>query len=298
MRKSAKTSGKKPVVTKTDFLGFSKELLWAAITVLLVNSFVLASFEVPTGSMEDTVKIGDRMFVNRFLYGGSTPYTVPLTSIRIPHFRVPGFRSVSRGDAIVFDWPGNRDDVEKPPQQWYLKRCIAIAGDTVKIENRDIYVNGTLLSNPTHVKYLRRSARSRNDFNGDLFPKGARFNEDFYGPIEVPKRGMRLALTPATFTGWEVFIRREGHNVSMAGDGIFLDGRKVNQYVVQRDYVFAMGDNRDNSLDSRFWGFVPVEDVIGTPIVIFWSWDPQIPIFDLWDKIRSVDLTRIGTLIH
>jgi len=298
MGKSGNPSDKRPVVTKTDFLGFVKELVWVAITVLFVNSFVLASFEVPTGSMEDTVKIGDRMFVNKFLYGGSTPYTIPLTSIRIPHFRVPGFRTVSRGDAIVFDWPGNRDDIEKPTQTWYLKRCIGTAGDTIRIENRDVYVNGTLLPNPAHVKYMRGFARSMNDFNGDIFPRGARFNEDFYGPIEVPKRGMKLALTPATFPGWEVFICREGHDLRMVGDEIFLDGRRADQYIVQRDYVFAMGDNRDNSLDSRFWGFVPVEDIVGTPIVVFWSWDPQISIFHFWDKIRSVDLTRIGTLIH
>jgi signal peptidase I len=83
-------------------LVFIRNLLYACAAVLLINSFVLASFEVPTRSMEDTVKAGDRLFVNRFLYGGTTPYTIPLTSIRIPHFRVPGFRSVQRGDAIVF----------------------------------------------------------------------------------------------------------------------------------------------------------------------------------------------------
>jgi len=298
MGKSENTSEKKPVVSKTDFLGFVKELAWAAIMVLFVNSFVLASFEVPTASMEDTVKVGDRLLVNKFVYGGTTPYAIPFTSIRIPHLRVPGLRSVSRGDVIVFDWPGYRDDVEKPTQRWYLKRCIGIPGDTVQIENRDVYVNGTLLPKPPHVKYLRAYAHPVNDFNAGMFPKGARFNEDFYGPIVVPKRGMMLALTQATFPGWEVFILREGHNLWMTGGEIFLDGRRADQYIVQRDYVFAMGDNRDNSLDSRFWGFVPVEDIVGTPMVVFWSWDPEIPIYHLWDKIRSVDLTRIGTLIH
>ncbi len=59
-----------------------------------------------------------------------------------------------------------------------------------------------------------------------------------------------------------------------------------------------MGDNRDNSLDSRFWGFVPVEDVIGTPMVVFWSWDPQIPYYDMLDKLLSINLRRIGTIIR
>ena len=89
-------------------LVFIKELFYACAAVLFINSFVLASFEVPTRSMEDTVKAGDRLFVNRLIYGGTTPYTIPFTSIRIPHFRAPGFRSVERGDVIVFDWPGDR----------------------------------------------------------------------------------------------------------------------------------------------------------------------------------------------
>jgi len=67
---------------------------------------------------------------------------------------------------------------------------------------------------------------------------------------------------------------------------------------VGRDYVFAMGDNRDDSLDSRFWGFVPLQDVIGTPILVYWSWDPKIPIYDLFDKLSSINLGRIGTLVH
>ena len=79
---------------KSQTFGFIRDLIYAFVAVLVINSFVLASFEVPTGSMEDTVKIGDRLFVNKFVYGGSTPYTIPLTSIRIPHFRVPGFRQV------------------------------------------------------------------------------------------------------------------------------------------------------------------------------------------------------------
>jgi signal peptidase I len=79
---------------------------------------------------------------------------------------------------------------------------------------------------------------------------------------------------------------------------VLIDGKEATDYTVQRDYVFAMGDNRDNSLDSRFWGFVPLEDVIGTPFIVYWSWNPAIPIFNLIDKIGSVKLSRIGTLIH
>jgi signal peptidase I len=84
----------------------------------------------------------------------------------------------------------------------------------------------------------------------------------------------------------------------LQGGTVLIDGVESQSYEVKRDYVFAMGDNRDNSLDSRYWGFVPIEDVIGTPMIVYWSWDPTIPIYDLIDKIRSIDLRRIGTIVR
>lgn len=277
---------------------FFKELLYACTAVLFINGFVLASFQVPTGSMEDTVKAGDRLIVNRFLYGGTTPYTIPLTSIRIPHIRVPGIRSVERGDVIVFDWPGERDRVEKPRQLWYVKRCIALPGDTVRIENRIVYVNGQQAGQPAHGKFLRPYPLPAGARNPDIFPRGARFNEDNYGPIAVPRKGTTISLNPENFDSLEVFIRREGHTATNLGGRIFVDDRETDRYTVSRDYLFAMGDNRDNSLDSRYWGFVPVEDVIGTPMMVFWSWDSKIPLSRLGDRLRSINLSRIGTLIR
>jgi signal peptidase I len=278
--------------------GFFRELLYALIAVLIINSFVLASFEVPTGSMEDTVKIGDFLFVNKFIYGGSTPYTIPLTSIRIPHFRVPGFRNVKRGDVIVFDWPGPRDQVEKPVQMWYLKRCVALPGDTLRIENKVVYVNDKLFPNPPHSKFERDFSVPRGNRNPDIFPLDADFNQDNFGPIVVPQKGMALILNTHTFPSWETFIRREGHSTEMNGDKILIDGRETSSYVVKRDYVLALGDNRDNSLDSRFWGFVPLEDVIGTPMIVYWSWNPHVPIYQIVEKLSSIKLGRIGTIIR
>jgi signal peptidase I len=283
---------------KSQTLGFLRDLIYAFVAVIIINSFVLASFEVPTGSMEDTVKIGDRLFVNKFIYGGSTPYAIPLTSIRIPHLRVPGFRQVRRGDVIVFDWPGPRDQVEKPAQTWYLKRCIALPGDTVQIDRRVVSVNGKNLEIPKFGKFLRREPAPADYHNPYIFPRGARFNEDNYGPLVVPQKGMSLVLNSQTFPSWQVFIQREGHTAELVNDKIVIDGKESSYYVVAKDYVFAMGDNRDNSLDSRFWGFVPIEDVIGTPLIVYWSWDPQISILNLIAKISSVNLGRIGTIVR
>ncbi len=294
-------SAKKPAHSgkpKSTILGFIRELAFILGAVLVINSFVLASFEVPTGSMEDTVAIGDRVFVNKFIYGGSTPYTIPLTSIRIPHFRVPGFRSVKRGDVIVFDWPGGRDEVEKPIQMWYLKRCIGLPGDTIEIKNQILYVNGSVVPDPPHAKHIRGRVLEPGLANRNIFPIGSNYNEDNYGPLTVPRKGMTIELSAANFMGWEVFIRREGHDARLQDGRVLIDGRETSAYTAERDYIFAMGDNRDNSLDSRFWGFAPLQDVIGTPMIVYWSWDPNIPIYRLIDKLGSVNLRRIGTIIR
>lgn len=107
-QKQSKKETEKPITLTEKTIAFFREIGIVLVAVLILNSFVLASFEVPTGSMEDTVMTGDFLFVNKFIFGGSTPYAIPLTSIRIPHFRIPGFRSVQHGDVIVFDWPGER----------------------------------------------------------------------------------------------------------------------------------------------------------------------------------------------
>ena len=292
MQESAKAGAKSKAV------GILRELLLTTVCVLAVNSFVMAAFEVPTGSMMNTIHIGDRLFVNKFVYGGSTPYTLPLTSIRIPHLRLPGFRSVQHGDVIVFDWPGNRDQVEKPEQAYYLKRCIGLPGDTVQIYQRMVYVNGQAIALPSNGRYIRPKPLPADYPNPDIFPRESEFNEDNFGPIRVPRKGMSLQLSKANLPAWEVFIRREGHSVLQTGTAILIDNRPTNQYVVERNYVFAMGDNRDNSLDSRFWGFVPVEDIIGTPMIVFWSWDPQIPFNHPIKKLLSINLGRIGTVIR
>jgi len=277
---------------------FLKELGIIVGLVLVLNSFVIASFEVPSASMEDTVKVGDRLLVSKFTYGGSTPYTIPITSIRIPHFRVPGFKNISRGDVIVFDWPGPRDQVEKPQQTWYLKRCIGLPGDVVRIEDRVVYVNDRKQDNPSHSKFLRAMAEPAGEPNPDIFPAGASTNADNYGPVIVPNKGMSIILTPETLPPWKVFIQREGHSVAADREKVLIDGVESSYYEVRRDYVFALGDNRDNSLDSRYWGFVPVEDVIGTPIIVYWSWDLRIPIGQITDRLASIDFSRIGTVIR
>ena len=108
-----------------------------------------------------------------------------------------------------------------------------------------------------------------------------------------------IALTPESLPRWDTFIVREGHSVGMDGEGrILLDGNAATEYFVEQDYMFGMGDNRDNSLDCRFWGFIPKENIVGAPMIVYWSWDPDIPLLNLPSKLASIRFGRIGTIIH
>ncbi|MCI0705985.1 MAG: signal peptidase I [Ignavibacteriae bacterium] len=283
------------LVEKTK--AFFKEFFIVLGAFLVLNNFVLASFMVPTGSMENEVMAGDLLFVNKFIYGGTSPRNIPFTNVRLPWFRVPGFQDVERGDVIVFVFPGFRDEVEPEEFTFYLKRCVGLPGDTVQVVNRVVYVNGEQFPLPRNLKFNRGEVLPPGVAVEGIFPKSSMWNEDNYGPLVVPKKGMRISLTPQNLSAWEVFIKREGHQPRLVDGKVLIDGQEVTEYVVERDYLFGMGDNRDNSLDSRYWGFIPRENLVGTPMIVYWSWDPNIPLYSLIDKLGSVRLSRIGTLI-
>ncbi len=287
----------KPRTLKEKIYNFVKEFVVVFGIFLVLNSFVIASFEVPTSSMEDTVMAGDFLFVNKFIYNLATPRNIPLTTIRLPYIVIPSLWKVERGDVVVFEFPGYRDEVKHPGMIYYLKRCIGLPGDTIQIIDKVVYVNGEILPNPKYVKFERPYILSKDQPDPRIFPKGAPFNEDNYGPIVVPKKGDVIKLDHSNLEMWEVFIKREGHSVEIKNGKIYIDGVEKNEYVVEHDYYFMMGDNRDNSLDSRFWGFVPDKYIVGTPLIVYWSWNPDIPIYNIFAKIASIKFNRIGMII-
>ena len=277
---------------------FFRELGIVVGAFLILNSFVLASFEVPTGSMENEIMTGDFLLVNKFVFGGTTPRTIPFTNIRLPAFKLPSLWDVERGDIIVFIFPGFREEVRARDFAYYLKRAVAVAGDTLEIRNRIVYVNGRAMANPRNIKFNYSTIRSPEWHDPRIFPRGGPYNEDNFGPIRIPKKGDVISLNAQNFQEWEVFIRREGHSATLADGAVYVDGKQAGSYVVGRDYVFGMGDNRDNSLDSRFWGFIPTEDVVGTPLIVYWSWNPDTPLRSLSEKLSSIRVGRFGTLVR
>ena len=277
---------------------FMKDLLFVLVAFFFLNSFVIASFEVPTGSMENEIMTGDFLFVNKFIYGGTTPRVIPFTNVRIPWIRLPAFHDVHRGDVIVFEFPGQREEVQSPEFMFYLKRCVAVAGDTVRIINRVLMINGTPAPIPRNMKFNTYRIQPPDFADPRIFPPGAPFNEDNWGPLRVPKKGDVITWGPETVRRWVTFIEREGHAAKVQGSIMTVDGVPTTSYTVERDYVFGMGDNRDNSLDSRFWGFVPKDNIVGSPMIVYWSWDPDLPLYDILGKIQSIKIGRIGSIIR
>jgi signal peptidase I len=197
----------------------------ALLIALLVRTFVIQAFKIPSGSMEDTLLVGDHIFVNKFLYG----YHIPYTKGRILAFHAP-----ARGDIIVFVFP-------EDPSKDFIKRVIGVPGDMVEIRDKKVILNG----NPLREEYTRFADGKM----GDGFVRG----RDNMPPVEVP---------PGKY--------------------------------------FVMGDNRDRSYDSRFWGFVDDDAIIGKALFIYFSldWEINLQWYQFWRYPELVRWERIGDLLH
>ncbi len=192
---------------------------------------------------------GDFLFVNKYVYGPKLPFT---------DIRLPGVKKVDRGDIIVFKFPKDRS-------LNYIKRCVAVSGDTLEIHDKQLSINRKPVALPEHAQFIGQlEPAGAGDYM--IFPQFSNFNKDNYGPIRIPRKGDVIRLTAATFPLYSSLIADEGHTVSLQGREVFVDGSPVQEYTVQENYYFAMGDNRDNSLDSRFWGFLPEKDLVGQAV--------------------------------
>jgi signal peptidase I len=287
---------KKPETFQEGVISWAKTILGAIVVVMIINGAAVASFVVPTGSMENTVMTGDFLFVNKFLYGPTTPQLIPFLNIPLPFYKFPGIKEPEKGDVIVFIYPGERDEIKPSQFVYYLKRCVAVAGDTLEIVNKKLFVNGEEQQLSPHGRYDRDIPI----YPGDklrTFPPGKGYTRDNWGPVRIPKKGDVIQLSSGNIREWEVLIAREGHEIANTASGIYIDGKLTDTYTIERDYCFGLGDNRDNSLDSRYWGFIPYDNVIGSPMIVYWSWDTHIPLTKIFDKFASTRVSRIGTII-
>jgi len=285
---------------KSKLREYFDALLFAAVVAFFIKVFLFEAYRIPTGSMEETLKVGDFLLVTKFTYGATTPRNIPFTDIRIPFIKLPGFKEPKLGDIIVFDFPGDRDDKQSKEVLNYIKRCVGLPGDSIKVVNKVLYNNGTAFPNPPNSKFIS-PLQTANMSNPRIFPKGSGWNEDNYGPIRVPKKGDQIKIDSSNFEAWKMFVIREGRTIRLGQDmRVYVDEQVLpdGMYTVKRDYLFMMGDNRNNSLDSRFWGFMPMENVVGEAFMIYWSWDANVGFNEFFKLLGTIRWDRIGHLIR
>jgi signal peptidase I len=292
---------KKPKTPKEKVKEFFEQLLFAAIAAFIIITFVIQNTRIPTGSMEATILVGDFVLVNKFIYGSSSPKYIPFTEIELPYFTLPAFKDPKPTDIVVFEYPGDRDQLV--PNELgvnYVKRCIGTPGDTVEIIDKVVFVNGKEFWIPPHIKYLSLYPKPKGMGDPRIFPKGMPWNEDNYGPLVIPSKGYTIKLNKDNIEQWRTIIDREyGKRVVEVKDNlVMIEGVPVIKYTFKKDYYFMMGDNRDDSLDSRFWGLVARDMVVGEAFITLFSWNRDIPFSDFFRLIGSIRLDRVLKLLN
>ncbi len=185
---------------------YTEAILIALLLALLIRTFIIQAFKIPSGSMESTLLIGDHILVSKFSYGTHIPNEIPFLNIKLFDDIVLFSKVPQRGDIIVFKFP-------KDERRDFIKRVIGLPGDFLEVRRQKIYINKKLFED-THAHHTDPAS------NDSFVPR------DDFGPVLVP----------------------EG-------------------------YVFVMGDNRENSQDSRYWGFLNIKKIRGKALMIYWSWD-------------------------
>ncbi len=214
-------------------------LLVTVVLALFGTTFVIQAFEIPSSSMEDTLLIGDHVFVNREQFAPATRWVGPLMP----------YRDIGRGDIVVFLSPEEQG-------LFVVKRIMGIPGDRIHLRDGEVYRNGQKLDEPY-------AQHKMGDFN--------------------PYRDNFPALPPSDMLG----VRSEKWQQEF---GSHVEGEDL---VVPPNSYFAMGDNRDVSYDSRYWGFIPQANVIGRPMFIYWSFNTPPNQY----QMRSMG-DRLGFLAH
>lgn len=345
---------------KTASREWADAIIFAVVAATLIRGFLIEAYMIPTGSMEKSLLIGDFLFVSKVNYGPRVPmtpvafpfshHTLPVggkaywEGIKIDYRRLPGFQEIKRNDVVVFNYPMEADAPYFRPvdkRENYIKRAIGIAGDTVKMVNSQVYVNGKEAVNPPESQTSYLVVTNGTDLNPqalfDLRIEGQRqsdveyvftmtqaladkvaswsnvtavkpiispegsseigifpetvdlgWNRDNFGPIIVPKKGWTVHLDSATVPLYERSIAvYEGNTFESKSDGYYINGQKSDSYTFKMDYYWMMGDNRHSSSDSRYWGFVPEDHIVGKALFVWLSLDEQGGFLDKvrWNRI-------------
>ena len=402
------TEEEKKEKKKDSFIG---SITFAVVFATIIHVFMAQPFGIPTGSMERTLMVGDFLFVNKLNYGfrmPMRPLAIPflqgtimdtgekgnpkddpksyVEAVKLPYFRFPGWEKPEKNDIVVFNYPQDSVHTAIDRKDPYVKRLVAVGGDTVEMRAGKLFVNGqpekqlgdaevqhnyilqtsseidinnliniygalnvnnvdpgvvqheTLAHyklDPKYITYIiQATPKIINDLKSlpefvsvqeevqvkdvpkityfdqnktrvfipySIFPYTSKWNEDWYGPLKIPKKGDVITLSQENMPLYNKLISEYEGNDFKEGNGNFvINGQPAKTYTVKYDYYFMMGDNRDGSLDARFFGFVPETHIVGKPMFTWMSLqglfadqtsDYQAPFKVRWDRMFKASNT-------
>ena len=263
---------KKRIVSESYY--YSKLILYSFLLAITLKLFIVDTFRIPSESMENLLFPGDYIIANKVQYWLDSPRVIPFLEIPIPFARLITWSSPQRNDVVIFAFPASKENGPDLADEYFIKRIVALPGERVKIEGKKVFSNSVEIPLPVNAVV---SADTEEKFKADkrIFPRNAGWNRDYYGPLIVPYSGMKITANESFFLYYEETIVREAAPAKVTIDNgkLFIDGKERSEFVFRENYYFVMGDNRDNSFDSRYWGFLPEKNILGKAVIVYYSID-------------------------
>lgn len=256
------------------------------LTWFFLQIFCFTTFNIPSDSMEPGMISGDRIVVNKLIYGARIfNINRALNREKFNIYRMPGLGSIKRNDIVVFNfpYPERHDSINFDIMQYYVKRCVAVPGDTFEIKDAHYHVKG-IKKQLGNVKFQDLLASAFKEgtheelyrivFKGYPHDTIVDWNMKDFGPLYIPRKGDKISMNRLNWALYRELIEWEQGVKLRFKDGKFYLGDKlINEYQFISNYYFVTGDKVMNSKDSRYWGMLPEEYIVGKATRIWYSED-------------------------